>query len=105
MKFQKNKDGFWETQYEGCTYILIGRKWEINMKYGKSIWLTNSTPHKRVFIIPTSKKTRKQAEADLKELLCKFKKDVNFNSYNETQCLISRAFRRAKLDEIECLTK
>jgi len=100
MKFQKNKDGYIEVEYEGSYYFLDGKKWVRDFKIDNSTYYSN-TGHNttRKFIIPVGQLSRKQAEKQIKQLMAQYTDKEVF--YDEIQSKLTRLLRKAKLDQLK----
>ena len=101
MKFQKNKDDYIEVKYEGVWYFLDGKDWVMDLKIDNSKYYSISqTKTVQKFIIPINNLTRKQAEKQIKELMLKYTKNIEWKN-NNIQTKLTRLLRKAKLDQIK----
>ncbi len=103
MKFQRNKEGYLECEYKGCTYSFVNDRWCLCANDVELDWRTTHTLNKLKFTIPVNNISRKKAEKEIKKLLKSYKTTIEFDfelytkKERKLQLKLNKLLRQEKL--------
>lgn len=102
---KKNEDGFYEIEYNGITYCKEGDDWIFHAPKITHTWVPSepSELSKKTFVIKVGKITKKQrklAEQQIKELMSEYPKTDWEKYQRELNTKLNNILRKEKLMEI-----
>jgi len=106
MKFQKNKDGFIEVEYNGLWYFKDGNQWILDFKIPNSnYYSTSDHPFVRRFVIPVGTLSTKEAQKVIRKVMKQYEQPINFDGASKIQIKLNQLLREEKLNHIKKASK